>query len=139
MSHYDMADLLGRRNRWLGVSVIAITSVVGTTAFLSMIAASVSSLTKVLIGLTSVAASVMAALQTFLRYAERAEQHRAAGARYGAVRRKLESMYAQERDTRQSVDLSPIRDELDRLAQEAPNVPHAVFDRTRSDLSKVER
>ena len=81
MSHYDMANFLGRRSRGLGVSVIAITSLIGTTAFLSMIATGVSPWVRIVIGLVSVLASVMASLQTFLRYAERAEQHRAAGAR----------------------------------------------------------
>jgi hypothetical protein len=34
----EMANLLGRRNRRLGVSVIALTALIGTSAFLSMIA-----------------------------------------------------------------------------------------------------
>jgi hypothetical protein len=38
MSHYDMANLLGKRNRGLGVSVIAITSVIGNHSVPSMIA-----------------------------------------------------------------------------------------------------
>ena len=93
-SHYDMADRLNRRGRWLAVSVIGITSLIGTSAFLSLVTTAVSSALRLIVGMTSVTAAVLAALQTFLRYAERAEQHRAAGARYGAVRRKLEAIYA---------------------------------------------
>jgi hypothetical protein len=139
MSHYDMANLLGKRNRGLGVSVIAITSVIGTTAFLSMIATGVSPLVRIFIGLTSVLASVMASLQTFLRYAERAEEHRAAGARYGAIRRRLEAVYARAPDARAAHDFVEIREELDRLAQEVPNVPTAVFNKTQRDLSADKR
>jgi hypothetical protein len=135
MSHYDMANLLGKRNRGLGVSVIAITSVIGTTAFLSMIATGVSPLVRIFIGLISVLASVMASLQTFLRYAERAEEHRAAGARYGAIRRRLEAIYARAPEARAAYDFVEIREELDRLAQEVPNVPTAVFIKTQRDLS----
>jgi hypothetical protein len=135
MSHYNMANLLGKRNRGFGVSVIAITSLIGTTAFLSMIATAVSPLLRIAIGLVSVLASVMASLQTFLRYAERAEEHRAAGARYGAIRRRLEAIYAGAPDARAACDLIAIREELDRLAQEVPNVPTAVFIKTRRDLS----
>ena len=54
MSHYDMANLLGRRNRGLGVSVIALTALIGTGAFLSMIATGVSPLVRIVIGLVSV-------------------------------------------------------------------------------------
>jgi hypothetical protein len=139
MSHYDMANLLGRRNRGLGVSVIAITSLIGTGAFLSMIATGVSPWVRIMIGLVSVLASVMASLQTFLRYAERAEQHRAAGARYGAIRRRLEAIYARAPESRAAHDFVEIREELDRLAQEVPNVPTAVFIKTQQDLSADER
>ncbi|AMM17597.1 hypothetical protein AX768_25775 [Burkholderia sp. PAMC 28687] len=139
MSHYDMANLLGRRNRGLGVSVIALTALIGTGAFLSMIATGVSPLVRIVIGLVSVLASVMASLQTFLRYAERAEQHRAAGARYGAIRRRLESIYARSPDTRAAHDFVEIREELDRLAQEVPNVPTDVFIKTQQDMSAGER
>jgi hypothetical protein len=135
MSHYDMANLLGKRNRGLGVSVIAITSVIGTTAFLSMIATGVSTLVRIFVGLISALASVMASLQTFLRYAERAEEHRAAGARYGAIRRRLEAIYARASEARAAYDFVEIREELDRLAQEVPNVPTAVFIKTQRDLS----
>lgn len=101
----DMANLLGKRNRGLGVSVIAITPVIGTTAFLSMIATGVSPLVRIFVGLISVLASVMASLQTFLRYAERAEEHRAAGARYGAIRRRLEAIYARAPEARRGIRL----------------------------------
>lgn len=132
MSHYEMADVLGRRNRGIGVAVIGMTAVLGTSAFLSLIAASASPVIRVIFGLVSVTASVLAALQTFLRYDERAEQHRSAGARYGAVRRTLEAAYTRSLagENHVSADLIAIREELDKLAQEAPNVPEAVFNRT---------
>jgi hypothetical protein len=139
MSRYAMANPFGRRNRGRGVSVIAMTSLIGTTAFLSMIATGVSPLVRIVIGLVSVLASVMASLHTFLRYAERTEQHRAAGARYGAIRRRLEAIYARTPDTRAAQDFVEIREELDRLAQEVPNVPTAVFIKTQRDLSANER
>lgn len=79
--------------------------------------------------------AVSAALQTFLRYAERAEKHRAAGARYGAVRRRLEAIFAGDADARDGHYLTAIRDELDRLAEDSPNVPPRVFYRTQRTLS----
>jgi len=49
-------------------------------------------------------ALVMALLQTCLRYAERAEEHRAAGARYGAIRRRIEAIYARAPEARLAHD-----------------------------------
>lgn len=136
-SHYDMTDRLHRRGRWLGIGVIAITTIIGTSAFLSLVATDVSSFLRAVAGLTSIAAAVLASLQTFLRYEERAEQHRAAGARYGAVRRKLEAIHAGDPDARDGHYLRAVRDELDRLAEDVPNVPTVYFERSRANLTGI--
>jgi hypothetical protein len=135
MSHYDMADLLSARDRQLGWLVTALSAFVGTAVFASLNSASVSAELRIFVGLVSVTAAVSAALQTFLRYAERAEKHRAAGARYGAVRRRLEATFAGDADARDGHYLTAIRDELDRLAEDSPNVPPRIFYRTQRTLS----
>src|SRR5207248_3345936 len=43
-------------------------------------------------GIASVVAAVLAALQTFLGLSDRAEKHRLAGAKYGALGRQLEEL-----------------------------------------------
>lgn len=78
---------------------------------------------QILVGLMSVSATVLACLQTFLGFSERAEKHRMAGARYGALGRQLELMLAQDSDW---TPLEEIRKQLDSLAQESPNIPKAV-------------
>lgn len=135
MSHYDMADLLSSRDRRVGWLVTALTAFVGTAVFASLNSAAVSAQLRIFVGLVSVTAAVSAALQTFLRYAERAEKHRAAGARYGAVRRRLEAIYAGDPDARDGHYLTAIRDELDRLAADSPNVPPRIFYRTQRTLA----
>src|ERR1700756_1319970 len=72
MSHYDMADLLSARERGIGWLVTALTAFVGTAVFASLSTPPVSIEMRIFIGLVSVAAALSAALQTFLRYAERA-------------------------------------------------------------------
>ncbi|MGF6965197.1 hypothetical protein OKW43_002202 [Paraburkholderia sp. WC7.3g] len=134
MSHYDMADLLSARERRMGWLVTALTAFVGTAVFASLSAPPVSIGMRIVVGLVSVAAAMSAALQTFLRYAERAEKHRAAGARYGAVRRRLEAVFAGDADARETHYLSAIRTELDRLAEDSPNVPPRIFYRTQRTL-----
>ncbi|WP_109482416.1 SLATT domain-containing protein [Paraburkholderia sp. C35] len=133
-SHYDMADLLAARNRLFGIGVTVVSAVVGTTVFLSLVASSDSPWVRLVVGLVSIAAAVSAALQTFLRYAERAEEHRAAGARYGAVRRRLEAIYARDPGARDGHYVSEVREVLDRLAEDSPSVPPRVFRRTQATL-----
>jgi hypothetical protein len=135
MSHYDMADLLSARDRRVGWLVTALTAFVGTAVFASLNMSAVAPVLRIFIGLVSVTAAVSAALQTFLRYAERAEKHRAAGARYGAVRRRLEAIFVGDADARDGHYLTAIRDELDRLAEDSPNVPPRIFYRTQRTLS----
>jgi hypothetical protein len=119
--------------------VTALTAFVGTAVFASLTSAAVTVEMRIFVGLMSVAATVSAALQRFVRYAERAEKHRSAGARYGAVRRRLEAVFAGDADARDGHYLTAIRDELDRLAEDSPNVPPHIFYRTQRTLSTATR
>jgi hypothetical protein len=129
LRHYTMADRLATRGKRLGLSVIGITAITGTSAFLSLVAKAVSPELHIAIGMTSISAAVLASLQTFLRYSERAELHRRAGARYGAVRRRLETIHAGDPYMHDMRDIAAARDELDDIAQNAPHVPRALIDR----------
>ncbi|WP_321798141.1 SLATT domain-containing protein [Caballeronia sp. J97] len=124
--HYTMADRLTRCGRRLGLAVIGITAATGTSAFLSLVATVVSPDVRVVIGMTSLSAAVLASLQTFLRYSERAELHRRAGAQYGAVRRRLEAIHAADPRVRDPCVIDAVRDELDHIAQTAPHLPRRV-------------
>ncbi|WP_027214266.1 SLATT domain-containing protein [Burkholderia sp. WSM2232] len=139
MSHYDMADLLSARDRQIGWLVTVLAAFVGTAVFASLNSSGVSFQIRLLVGVVSVVAAVSSALQTYLRYAERAEKHRTAGARYGAVRRRLEAVFAGDAGVLDGHYLSAIREELDRLAQDSPNVPPRNFYRTQRALSTDSR
>ena len=95
MAHYEMANVLSRRSQWLGVPVILITAIVGTSVFASIAAEPIAVEAKVVVGLLSVFAAVLSSLQTFFKFSERAEKHRAFAARYGAVRREIEALFAE--------------------------------------------
>ncbi|WP_250475880.1 SLATT domain-containing protein [Caballeronia sp. GAFFF1] len=125
--HYAMADRLSACARHLGLAVIAITALTGTSAFVSLVTLAVSPGLRVVVGLTSMSAAVLASLQTFLRYSERAELHRKAGARYGAVRRRLETIHVDGAREEAMFSIDVVRDELDDIAQNAPHVPRRVM------------
>lgn len=123
-AHYLSANYYSRRRYWLGVPAVALATVVGTSVLASL-ATSHQIWVQVALGLGSVAAAVLTSLQTFLGYAERAEKHRIAGAKYGALGRDLEilrvcSVLAEER-------IVGIRERLDDLAIESPDNPQYIY------------
>jgi len=134
MAHYKMADKLAHRERLLGIPVIIISALIGTAVFASVAAQAISPLEKIAVGMFSLVATVLSALQTFFRYSERSEKHRSAGARFASVRRKLEVIYAQQTETQERSYVSTLREELDRLAEQSPNVPVKVFEAIKNDI-----
>jgi len=126
LGHYQMATMLERRSYWLGVPVIVISGIVGTSVFASIAAEVVSVEAKLIVGALSVIAAILSSLQTFFKFAERAEKHKTFGARYGAIRRELESMHAGGTAAHEPNYINVLRDKLDRLGQEAPAVSSAV-------------
>lgn len=126
-SHYRAAKRLANYGRVFGVPVIVITAIVGASAFASILAATVPLYAKLVAGLCSLAATVLSSLQTFFKFSERSEKHRAFGAKFGSVRRELELLHIQEHV--KPAELTAIRVKLDKLAEEAPDVDVAPFSR----------
>ncbi len=134
VAHYEMADRLGRRASWFGLPVILITVVVGTSSFASIAEGAVSTSAKIAVGLLSVLATILSALQTFFKFSERAEKHRRCGAQYGAVERELEATIAEEGASIDALYVASMREKLDQLAEDAPHVPWQVFVEDRKSL-----
>lgn len=137
LAHYEMADILGKKGRWLGVPVILVTSAIGTSALASVAAELIPTWARVVTGVLSIFAAVLAGLQTFFNFADRADKHRVLGARYGTTRRKLEQVYARRDQTIDPQLLEILRQELDSLAQDALHIPRRVFDRVQKGLHYV--
>jgi hypothetical protein len=101
---------------------------VGTTVFATL-QKQVNLWVQLAVGAVSVLAAVLAALQTFLRYSERAEKHRATAAAYAAVRHRLEETTNIPVAVRGPLKkfLDEIEGQMGSLAQSAPNVPESVW------------
>lgn len=129
-AHYECAKHFARQNYFLGVPVVVISAIVGTAIFASL-EKQPDLWIRVVAGLTSVTAGVLSALQTFLRFAERAEKHRAAGATFGAIRRQLQQLAELRDGTGPEVGeaLDRIRERFDSLAQQSPEIPKPMWDR----------
>jgi hypothetical protein len=92
-AHYVRATRLGRYNLLFGVPVVVFATVVGTSVF-ATVQEQVASGWQITIGVVSVLAAVLASLQTFLRFQERAEKHRASAELWAAIRREIDQMLA---------------------------------------------
>lgn len=136
-AHYLAALRFSRFNLWLGVSVVLLSTSVGTAVFVSLEARPEPAI-QVLVGLCSLLAGVLAALQTFLGFEEKAEKHRIAGAKYGALGRELEEILNAERNDFLAA-LPSVRRSLDELALESPHVPLSIFRRAGFPLRKSRR
>jgi hypothetical protein len=126
-AHYLSADAFSRKSYWLGIPVIVLSTIVGTSVFATLAKGPGPKL-QIAVGLASVLAAVLASLQTFLGYSARAEKHRVAGAKYGAVGRELEVLRSSDRSVSEDA-IAELRKRLDALALESPNNPISTYRR----------
>jgi hypothetical protein len=118
-AHYASADRFRLLNYFVGVPAVILSSIVGTALFNGLEKGSPQTL---LVGSVSIAAAVLAALQTFLRFAERALQHATAGDWYSAIRRDVEQLLHLSPADRGSPKecLDEVRKEMNRAGQNSP-------------------
>ncbi|HEX2273232.1 MAG TPA: SLATT domain-containing protein [Acidimicrobiales bacterium] len=130
-AHYRLAYRCRRRNVALGVPVVVFSTVVGTSLFATLNETSVDSDVRLAIGVVSVAAAVLASLQTFLRFAERAERHVIAADWYSAVRRGIDEALALPPAARKAPAeyLPTVRKEMSKIGQQAPEIPAPIWGR----------
>jgi hypothetical protein len=135
--HFQTGEGLSRRNLYLGIPVVVLSAVVGTSAFATL-SADVNVGLRIAAGTLSVIAAVLASVQTFLRFGTRAEQHRVAAERWSSVRREIEKALAlaAERvgDPKQVLD--DVQARMDEAADKAPAMPNR---RWKQALAKRER
>jgi multisubunit Na+/H+ antiporter MnhF subunit len=78
-AHYTSDSRYALLARLLGIPSVVLSAIAGTALFATLQKDSTSFDLRLALGLISVLAGVLAALQTFLGYGERADRHRAAG------------------------------------------------------------
>lgn len=118
---------LDQRRSWLGGAAVTLSAVVGTSIFVSITQAA-SVLVAIIVGLMSVTASVLVALQAYLDYGRRAERNRLAAVHYKAVIRKLEQVLTGTLASTDSQDarFDELRQRLDSLEEEMPVIDWSI-------------
>jgi hypothetical protein len=139
LAHAEAATVFGARSRWLGIPAVALSALVGTSVFVSLSEPAEPWL-QILTGMVSVAAAVLAALQTFLRSSDVAAEHRMASRSFGALRRYIGQMGAIGHTARGDLvkAVEDIRQRYDEISAATPNVPPKIFDRYQLDARKYQ-
>jgi hypothetical protein len=132
-SHYLAGKTSQAKNVRIGVPVVVTTTIVGTTIFATL-SKTPDIRWQITTGLLSIAAAVLASLQTFFRYSEAAEKHRSAGSDFGALYRKFDLFLLKYRsatppDRSKAIeDLQSLLDEYYQLQSKSLDVPDSLYD-----------
>lgn len=144
-AHYIAWENAARKNKWLGIPVVITTTIVGTAIFGTLQKDDVPQAWKIAAGLFSLLAAVLSALQTTLKYSEQAEKYKTAGARYAAMRRRLDVFvlkYCDESEEKRHPalkELQEITEEFAKLAEESPSIPDKVYDKASLEFKPKHR
>jgi SMODS and SLOG-associating 2TM effector domain family 4 len=135
--HYLASKRDAAMHTRLGVPAVALSAIVGSSIF-ATISSSPAAVWVVLAGLASVLAAVLAALQTFFGFSERAGKHRVAGAEFASLKRDLDLLALKCRGSGSPRDsaveeLKALTSRFNQLQTESPDVPDRFYDRARNE------
>ena len=127
-AYYLEAERYKRWHFWLGIPAVIFSTVVGTAVFATL-ENQVSISARVIVALVSIAAAVLAGLQTFLRLSEAAAAHAQAGDWYAAIKRDIEQLRALRRDERGSAKTCTdvLRKEMNKVSQKSPELRESLW------------
>ena len=128
-AYYETAEKLHRRNYWLGIPVIIVSSVVGTAVFSDW---SKEGPLKWVVGSVSILAAILAGLQTFLKFGENATLHGTAADWFAAIRRDIDELLALPAELRGHPKecLDSIRQEINKAGQKSPELSEKLWRQT---------
>ncbi len=127
-AHYEAARYFSKRHFWIGMPAVLLSTVVGTTVFAS-ISEQPEKVYQISVGLISIAAACLTAMQTFLKYSEESEKHRLAGARFSNLKHEIEmtSTFLLEKDSELKEHLAKIEEKWSSYREENPSIPDRIW------------
>lgn len=134
-AHFDSANLFGRWNGWVGGSLIFFSAAATMVATIHTRLRLPDTYYAVLAVLGMVI-TVLASLQLYFRFSERAERHRATAANYARLELEIEVMSTLDAaaDGKCSTEVRALQDEWSRLTNGAPIIPKRIYRRHCSHL-----
>jgi hypothetical protein len=130
LAHYECAKLFEGFHRLLGYPTVILSALAGT-AYVSTLNDSGVWWARSIAVVLSLAVTVLVSLQTFLRYAERAEKHKDAATEFGKLRRELEEIIAHVPEGSKVTEgqMETIRVKWGEISTHAPSIPNHVYTR----------
>lgn len=127
--HHRLSDRYSHRYIWLGLPVVILSTVVGTSAFASLAEQKLPVWGKLAVGGVGILAAVLASAQTFFGFAQRAERHRVAAIRYGTLRRGMARRLALPNHARGDADeeLKTAGVRMDKYGKESPQISERMW------------
>jgi type II secretory pathway pseudopilin PulG len=118
-----------------------LTAATGTALFATLSKDHASQTLRLVLGLVSVLAAVLAALQTFLGFGQRADKHRTTAAAYGSIRREIEQYQALGPSSRDQLEqmMAKLRSRLDEVSGSAPDLPNRSWAKAQSEIADTAR
>jgi hypothetical protein len=128
-AYYLEATRFKRWHYMLGIAVVVLSTIVGSSAFADKPAGQ--GIPAVMIGLMGSLAAILAGLQTFLKLAESAALHGVAADWYASIRRDIEELQALPSHLRGNVKdtLDAIRHNMNKAGQNAPQLNEHLWAR----------
>ncbi|HWU37431.1 MAG TPA: DUF4231 domain-containing protein [Candidatus Acidoferrum sp.] len=126
-AYYSEAERLRRCHYLLGIPVVILSTIVGTSLVTSPDGSPM--LPNWIAGGLSGVAAILASLQTFFRFGESAASHGTAADWYAAIRRDIEELLALSLQLRGDVRgrLDTIRKEINKASQKAPELRESLW------------
>jgi hypothetical protein len=115
--------------------IAVLSAIVGTSVFATL-ENDVSTAARIAVGLTSVAAAVVAGVQAFATFSKRAYEYERAARTFAALRREIEeARWLLHGDPETLTARVPmLRTKLDDAARDAPNAPPRIWNRARREM-----
>jgi hypothetical protein len=126
-AHHKAAVHYHRMHLALGIPVVLVTAVLGTSAVSSMQDKDVGSPMQIGVVFLAVCAAILAGLQTFLNYGETSERHRRAGSGWESLRWTLEGKIVTYYGDDDKTVLQDIRARMESLQKESPTIPDWIW------------
>ncbi len=132
-AHYSASDYFEFLSRLIGIPAVILSTLVGTTVFATL-SESTDAWVKILVGLASVTAAILTAVQTTTNYGDRAQKHHWAGVRYGCFKREIqEKMVFSEGNTSEELQayFNDLRLRWDQVTESCPTIPMRIWNKSK--------
>lgn len=135
-AHFEAATALERAHFAIGIPLVILSTVVGSSVFASLQQQTDVRIT-IAVGVASVLTAILAGVQTFLRFAERAERHRVVAAKFGVLRKDIEVLRVRTFDQKEREAATvELKERWNELSEGSPTVPVHVWQRTNISRQK---